>query len=302
MELKQLRHFAAVAQYGSFSRAAQHFNLTQPALSRQVKNLENELGVALLTRTDSGVTLTAAGIIFLDEAREILATTDSAVRRIQRNAREKALRVGYLSAFVAGVMPVALARFKATVAATGPELFDLTPQEIVYKANGGELDVAVLPEELEAQVPDFQWTTFRHLSAVLVMPKQHPLAKLKSISPPILGDYPVHGLNPSTFPEYAPRLRAMLRPFDIKPVFEDQTADGAQTLFHALEADMGLAVLVEGVATMLPSQLTVRSFRPPLPPLRVGIGQPHPPRNKQAEIFVKILHEVAGSVRRRQSR
>jgi DNA-binding transcriptional LysR family regulator len=292
MELRQLRHFAAVALYGNFSRAAKQLNLTQPALSRQVKNLEDELGVVLLKRRENGVCLTHAGKMFLEEAREILARADQAVRRIHKKSCEKPLRIGYLPAFVAGIMPRALARFKTTVVAPAPELFDLTSQEIVARANTAELDIAILPEELEGNVSHFQWTTFRQLSPVLVMPKQHPLAKIRKISPKTLEDYPVHGLSHLTFPEYAPRLRAMLRPFGVKPVFEDQTADGAQALFHALEAHTGLAVLVEGIANALPGSLTVRPFSPPLPPLTVGVGLAQSPRNEQAEAFIKILHEV----------
>jgi LysR family transcriptional regulator, benzoate and cis,cis-muconate-responsive activator of ben and cat genes len=294
MELRQLRHFSAVAQYGNFSRAAVHLNLTQPALSRQVRNLEDELGVMLLKRTEHGVILTTEGKIFLEEAREILSRSNQAVRRVQGKTREKPLRVGYLPSFVAGIMPSALSRFNATVMAAAPELFDLTSQEIVSKANAGELDICILPEELETKVPHFHWATFRQLSAVLVMPKHHPFAKMKSVSPKLLADYPLHAFSPSTFPEYVPRLKATLRPFGVKPVIEDQTADGAQALFHALEAHMGLAVLVEGVANMLPKQLTVRRFRPPLPPLTVGLGLPQAPTNEHAEAFVKILHEVVG--------
>ncbi|HEX6567442.1 MAG TPA: LysR family transcriptional regulator [Chthoniobacterales bacterium] len=300
MELRQLRHFAAVALYGNFSRAAKQLNLTQPALSRQVKNLEDELGLTLLKRGDNGVSLTAAGKTFLEEAREILARTDQAVRRIRKKNCEKPLRVGYLPSFVAGIMPHALARFRTTVVAPAPELFDCTAQEIVARANTSELDIAILPKELEGNVPHFQWTTFRQLLPVVVLPKQHPLAKIRKISPKALEDYPVHGLSHLTFPEYAPRLRAMLRPFGVKPVFEDQTADGAQALFHAIEAHMGLAVLVEGVANMLPGSLTVRPFSPPLPPLTVGIGMAQSPRNEQAEAFVKILHEVAAQLRPRR--
>jgi LysR family transcriptional regulator, benzoate and cis,cis-muconate-responsive activator of ben and cat genes len=293
MELRQLRHFSAVAEYGNFNQAAKHLNLTQPALSRQVRNLENELGITLLERTGHGVVLTTEGKTFLDEAREILARSKLAIRRIQGKAREKPLRVGYLPSFVSGIMPSALARFNSTATAVAPELFDLTSQEIVTKANAGELDICILPEEFETKVP-FHWATFCQLSPVLVMPKRHPLAKMKSISPKALADNPVHGFSPSTFPEYGPRLKATLRPFGIKPVIEDQTADGAQALFHALEAHMGLAVLVEGVANMLPKQLTTRRFRPPLPPLTVGLGLPQAPENEHAEAFVRILHEVAG--------
>jgi DNA-binding transcriptional LysR family regulator len=106
----------------------------------------------------------------------------------------------------------------------------------------------VLPEELESKVSDFQWTTLRQLAPILVMPRQHPFAKMKKISPGILDEYPLYGLSQSAFPEYLPRLRAMLRPFGVKPVIEDLSADGAPALFHSIEADMGLAVLTEGVA------------------------------------------------------
>jgi LysR family transcriptional regulator, benzoate and cis,cis-muconate-responsive activator of ben and cat genes len=300
MELRQLRHFATVAQQGNFSRAARKSNLTQPALSRQVKNLEEELGLILLKRRENGASLTPAGIVFLEDAREILAQMDRAVSRVRKKATEKPLRVGYVPAFVAGIMAGALSRFKETGLAT-PELFDLTSQEIVSKANGGELDVAILGKELESKVPNFQWTTLRQLSPILVMPKQHPLAKTKKISPSVLNDYPVHGLSPVTFPDYAPRLRAMLRPFGIKPVLEDQSADGAPALFHLLEAHNALAVLSEGASRLLTAGLTMRPFDPSLPLIPIGVGLTEASRNEQAEAFVKILHEAAQSHRRRRN-
>ena len=78
MELRHLRYFAAVAAHGSFSRAAHNLHLTQPALSRQVKDLEDELGVPLLVRGTNAITLTEAGEIFYEEARDLLARADQA--------------------------------------------------------------------------------------------------------------------------------------------------------------------------------------------------------------------------------
>jgi DNA-binding transcriptional LysR family regulator len=85
MKLRQLRYFAAVASHGSFSRAATALHLTQTALSRQVKGLEDELGVALLKREPNSVSLTRSGQIFFEEAREVLARLEKAIRRVQKH-------------------------------------------------------------------------------------------------------------------------------------------------------------------------------------------------------------------------
>ncbi len=81
MELRHLRYFAAVAAHGSFRRAANQLHLTQPALSRQVKSLEEEIGIALVVRGQNAITLTSAGEAFYEEAKDILARVDVAVRR-----------------------------------------------------------------------------------------------------------------------------------------------------------------------------------------------------------------------------
>jgi DNA-binding transcriptional LysR family regulator len=84
----------------------------------------------------------------------------------------------------------------------------------------------------------------------------------------------------------------MLRPFRIKVVFEDQTSDGASTLFAALEAHNGIAVLSEGVVNMMPKTLVARPFEPALSPMMVGVGLTKSPGNDQAEAFIRIVHEV----------
>ena len=83
MELRHLRYFTAVAAHGSFRRAAAILHLTQPALSRQVRDLEDELGVIRLTRGRNFATLTDAGELFYEEAREVLARADLAVERVR---------------------------------------------------------------------------------------------------------------------------------------------------------------------------------------------------------------------------
>jgi DNA-binding transcriptional LysR family regulator len=85
MKLRQLRHFTAVASHGNFSRAAKALHLSPAALSRQVKGLEDELGVALFKRESNRISLTHSGQIFFQEASEILARVDKAIRRVQKH-------------------------------------------------------------------------------------------------------------------------------------------------------------------------------------------------------------------------
>src|SRR5688572_9955216 len=92
VELRHLRYFIAVAKHGSFNRAAQLLHLTQPALSRQVKDLEEELAVPLLVRATNAVTLTDAGRLFFEEAREIIARAELAVQRVRNESRDETLR------------------------------------------------------------------------------------------------------------------------------------------------------------------------------------------------------------------
>jgi len=90
-----LRYFTAVAAHGTFNRAAGKLHLTQPALSRQVKDLEEELGVPLLVRGKNAVTLIDAGETFYGDARDLLARADQAIQRLRGESHNEVLLVGY---------------------------------------------------------------------------------------------------------------------------------------------------------------------------------------------------------------
>ncbi|HZU10137.1 MAG TPA: LysR family transcriptional regulator, partial [Pseudacidobacterium sp.] len=98
MELRHLRYFCAVAEWRGFNRAARALHVSQSAISEQVLDLENEIGVALLNRSQHRVSLTPAGEVFFNEARKVLAAADRAVDLAQRSARGEsgALTIGFL--------------------------------------------------------------------------------------------------------------------------------------------------------------------------------------------------------------
>src|SRR3954469_5561177 len=158
MELRHLRYFSAVAAHGSFNRAANNLHLTQPALSRQVKDLEDELGVPLFLRGTNAVTLTAAGELFYEEARDLLARADQAIQRVRGEARNEILRVGYAPSLTTGVMAGALEKFQTATPRVRIELSDLAPREMIALAKEGRLDLLILPAGNEADLPEFQWS------------------------------------------------------------------------------------------------------------------------------------------------
>jgi DNA-binding transcriptional LysR family regulator len=117
MELRRLRYFVAVAEELSFNRAAQRLHISQPPLSNQIKQLEEELGVLLFKRSSRGVRLTEAGELLLEEARRILIQLDQAARMVERVGSGKVgrLSLGFVPSATNEVLPALLYEFPETV-------------------------------------------------------------------------------------------------------------------------------------------------------------------------------------------
>jgi LysR family transcriptional regulator, benzoate and cis,cis-muconate-responsive activator of ben and cat genes len=296
MELRHLRYFVAVASHGSFNRAAESLHVTQPPLSRQVKDLEEELGVALLVRGSNSVKLTEAGEQFYEEAREVLARADHAVRRVRGETGKETLRVAYTPSMTTGIMSTALGKFQASSPNVRIELADLSSREINEMAGEGRLDLVVIPGVVATQgIPGFQLTEISRMHPVLVLPERHPLAKLKRIPIARLQHLPLVGLAKDNYPEYVTTVRGVLEPFGLSPFFVSLVNDGLSTLFVELEAQNAAAIFAEGVIDILPQTLVGRPFAPKLASIAVVIGLPVLRPKPHAEVFARLLIEEARS-------
>ncbi len=293
VELRHLRYFVVVAAHGSFNRAAQVLHLTQPALSRQVKDLEEELGVPLLLRGKNAVRLTDAGERFYEEAREVLARAELAVQRIRGERPGAVLRIGYAPSVTAGILPRTLERFQEEHPAVRIELVDVAPTEMIRMAQQGRLDVLIALEPAVTTTPGFHWSVLRRIKLVLVLCADDPLAKLKRVPPKRLRDVSLVGLARENFPSYVPHLRSILKPHGIVPRFVKLENDGVSTLFETVEAHRAAAILADSVVGILPRTLVCRPFSPEFEPVvaKLGVSATHP--TPHAAAFARLLREEA---------
>ena len=193
MELRHLRYFVAVAEALNFTQAAARLRLAQPALSKQVQNLEDEIGVDLLTRSPRGVTLTAEGKLFLEEARAILAATEDAVKKVQALARGDfgELHVGYGPSPSIELLPPALAAFQKAAPRVRVVLHDLSGDEMCDGLRDGSLELAVMSRPFEENSRGLEFEVIKSYPMCVALAPDHPLAKSKTVGIARLAEEPL---------------------------------------------------------------------------------------------------------------
>jgi DNA-binding transcriptional LysR family regulator len=147
MELRHLRYFISVAEEKNFNRAAARLHVSQPAVSRQIADLEIELGVPLFARNGHGVELSSEGEVMIGHARDILRRcliATEAMHAFQKNPRTERLLVGYVAAETGGMLTSALRRFEAAFPNVDFDLLEMSPGDQIKALISRELDVAFI--------------------------------------------------------------------------------------------------------------------------------------------------------------
>ncbi len=177
MELRVLEQFVAVAEMLHFGRAAERLHMSQPPLSMAMQRLEQEVGVRLLDRNRRGVRLTAAGTVFLGEARQLLAGVEHAVQRARMTARGESgsLRVGCIGPAVAAGLPEVLQQFMREVPGVRVQLDEQVSVRQMGMLMEGALDIALIRRH--GVLPDWCATRlFCRDVYVAALPQAHALA------------------------------------------------------------------------------------------------------------------------------
>lgn len=205
MELHDLRYFVAVAEELHFHRAAERLHITQPALSRQIRALETELGVLLLKRTRRQVQLTIAGETFLAEARSVLQRMEQAIQTTQRAARGEVgqLKIGFVAPSLRGILPAIIRAFRDRYPDVQLLLSERRTQEQVEAFHTHQIDLGVLYSPVDESL--LHVVPIATEVWVIALPKRHPLVDKKHLT--------LHDLSQEAF---------ILHPRAEGPVFYDQ--------------------------------------------------------------------------------
>ena len=184
MELRHLRYFVAVAEEENVSRAALKLHVSQPGISRQIQDLEDEIGFQLFERSAKSLKLTAAGKVFLAEAKSVLQHADAAVKKARAvsGGAGGEINVGYAPSLTVQILPQALRTFQEKFPGVRVALHDLSTEEMLAQLGEKKLQVAltVRPSAKLLRGLNFEELA-RYEMCVAVAPK-NPLAKLKSVS------------------------------------------------------------------------------------------------------------------------
>src|SRR5438270_9920297 len=183
MELRHLRYFVAVAEALNFTKAAAQLRLAQPSLTRQIHNLEEEIGVRLLNRTKSHVALTEEGRSFLADARRVLTLADESVLSVQRLSRGETgqLNIGYVASFNFELLPMSLQLFRESFPHAALNLFDMNPAEQFRALEARKIDLGFVGLRPSQTSTDLQWESVGRHKTVVALPTRHPLSRRRQV-------------------------------------------------------------------------------------------------------------------------
>ncbi len=293
MELRHLRYFAAVAETENVSRAALRLHLSQPALSRQIRDLEDELGFPLLTRTAKSVQLTAAGRTFLDEARAVLLRAEQAIKvaRAVATGQRGELHIGYAPSPTVRILPPALRAFQAALPDVRVKLHDLSTEEILAGLRDGALQIAFLVRPSRAMLRGLHFEELAREELRLAVPPKHAFARLRSVSVVRAALEPLVAYSRTDFPEYHEILEAAFATAKSRPHIVEEHESGA-SMIAAVEAGSGLALVAQSLACSIGTRLKLIPLSPQPAPLMVGAAWPKAGLTAAAGRFLGCAKDV----------
>lgn len=188
--LRRLHYFLVLTDCLNFRRAADQLGMTQPALSRAIAQLEDELGVALFERNNRHVLLTEAGEVFRDGCRQSLGSLEQAVSRTRKTANGEAgtLSIGYTDIAISGRLPGIVRSFRSTHPDVAVGLRQACTEVQYDLLRSGEIDVGFVTGPVDC--PDFEGEAVQGDHFVAILPTQHRLAGQRSIAIADLADEP----------------------------------------------------------------------------------------------------------------
>jgi LysR family transcriptional regulator, hca operon transcriptional activator len=298
MELRHLRYFVAVAETGSLTTAAeQRLHTAQPSLSRQIRDLEIEVGVQLLTRSARGVELTAAGRAFLEHARLALAQAEAATEAARRAAHptKPVFALGFLTGQEMDWLPEAMHVLRDVL----PEIEVVVSSQysplLAAALTKGKLDLAFM--RAEPDMPDLTYQLVAQESLVAVLPSDHRLAALDEVDPRDLVGETFIAVSTT-----APVVRAIINEFISRSGLDIHSSHEADNLAMAMSlvaSTRGVALLPAYAKNLLPWSVISRPLTGASPKVDLVIAYRTANASPTLKLFLSGIDDLLSRCRMR---
>ena len=295
MELRHLRYFVAVAESGSLTVAAgQKLHTSQPSLSRQIRDLEDEVGTPLLTRRARGIELTPAGRVFLDHARSVLSQVEAASEAARRVAHpsKPCFTMGFLTGHELTWMPEALRILRDELPNIDVMISSQYSPLLAEGLAKGKIDAAFLRRE--RGLPELAYRVLVKEPLMVILPSNHRLAALKVISPKDLAGETFVAVS-----DNAPVLRKVIDNYlkrcgvSIKPAHEASHLAMGMSL---IVATRGVGLLPAYAQNFLPSSVTSRPLKGTAPTIDLVLGYRKSNHSPILKLLLSRLDELIARV------
>jgi LysR family hca operon transcriptional activator len=301
MELRHLRYFVAVAEAGSLTVAAERkLHTSQPSLSRQIRDLEDEVGAQLLRRNARGIELTLAGRAFLDHARSVLSQVEAAAEAARRVAHpaKPCFTMGFLTGHELTWMPEALRILRDELPNIDVMISSQYSPQLANALLKGNVDTAFLRHE--QGMPELAFRPLVKEPLVVVLPSDHHLAALKAISPGDLVGETFVGVA-----DTAPVLRAVIDDYlkrsavNIRP---DHEVDHVVMGVSLIASTGGVGLLPAYAQNFLTSSVTSRPLKGNTPTVDLVLGYRKSNQSPILKLLLSRLDELVARVSKRPAK
>jgi LysR family hca operon transcriptional activator len=302
LELRHLRYFVAVAEARSLKLAAEErLHTTQPSLSRQIRDLEHEVGASLFVRSARGVELTAAGRVFLDHARVMLSQAETAVQSVRQiaNPTKPYFALGFMIGHDSTWLPKALQILRDELPNIHVVISTQNSPQLAAALSQGLIDVAFLRKEDAG--PGLECSLLVDEPFQVFLPKDHHLAAQPEIGVREIVGETFLSVSGSAFSVSGkpPALRLAIDRFlkesgiDIRPSHEVDNLGGVMSLIASTH---GIALLPAYAKTFLPSSVTTRPLQGYTPTIDLSVGYRRGNASQILKLFLSRLTELGAGV------
>jgi LysR family transcriptional regulator, hca operon transcriptional activator len=295
MELRHLRYFVAVAEEGSLTVAAERrLHTAQPSLSRQIRDLEYEVGVQLLVRSARGVELTDSGRAFLDHARLALAQAEAAIEAARRVAHpaKPIFALGFLTGQEVDWLPEAMRILRDELPNIEVSVSSQYSPDLAQALLRGKLDLAFMRPE--AHMPDLDYTVIVKEPLVVAMPRDHRLASQNAVALQDIANEIFIGMSNT-----APTLQVAIDDYlkrsgmNLRPVHK---VDNLAMAMSLIASTRGVALLPAYAKNFLPWSVTSRPLEGEAPTIDLVIGYSKANTSPILKLFLSKSDELVSRV------